>query len=149
AGHAGRRSPSMGPCCATSPCASRTSISAAIARARRRPGLAFVPGRDWVRCASMRFLKRLARPSCLLIAAASCSTQKGAAGGSGQGGGDTGAIDLHDPTGDDDGPGTYKYPSDAVYKPGSFDLTRLEVIPSADTVEFRVSVNTKIEDPWG
>ena len=57
-------------------------------------------------------------------------------------------IVLLDPTGDDDGPGTYKYPTDAVYKPGSFDLTKLEIKTSGDTVEFTVSVASRIEDPW-
>jgi hypothetical protein len=32
-----------------------------------------------------------------------------------------------DPVGDDNGPGTYTYPTDAVYKRGSFDLTELKV----------------------
>lgn len=59
-----------------------------------------------------------------------------------------GAVTINDPVGDDDGPGTYKYPTDAVYKPGSFDLTQFEVVPKGDTVEFRVTVNARIEDPW-
>jgi carbohydrate-binding DOMON domain-containing protein len=59
-----------------------------------------------------------------------------------------GTITITDPTGDDDGPGTYTYPTDAVYKPGSFDLTEFKVIPHGDTVEFRVSVRARIEDPW-
>ena len=53
-----------------------------------------------------------------------------------------------DPVGDDKGPGTYTYPTDAVYKPGSFDITELEVVPKGDTVEFRVTVKARIEDPW-
>lgn len=57
-------------------------------------------------------------------------------------------VSLKDPKGDDDGPGTYKYPSDAVYKPGSFDLTSLEVETKGDDVIFRVGVGAKIEDPW-
>jgi hypothetical protein len=55
---------------------------------------------------------------------------------------------FKDPTGDDDGPGTYTYPTDAVYKPGSFDLTEFQVVPSGDQVELRVSVRSRIEDPW-
>lgn len=55
---------------------------------------------------------------------------------------------MADPTGDDDGPGTYKYPTDAVYKPGSFDMTEFQVVPKGSTVEFRVKVASKIEDPW-
>ena len=59
-----------------------------------------------------------------------------------------GSVTLSDPVGDDDGPGTYKYPTDAVYKPGSFDLTEFKVVPLGDTVEFHVTVNSRIEDPW-
>lgn len=62
--------------------------------------------------------------------------------------GTDGSLTFPDPTGDDDGPGTYTYPTDPVYVPGSFDLTELKVIPQGDTVEFRVTVNAKIEDPW-
>jgi glucoamylase len=44
-----------------------------------------------------------------------------------------------DPTGDDNGPGTYAYPTSADFKPGAYDLTRFEVYDSgADTVTFRV-----------
>lgn len=57
-------------------------------------------------------------------------------------------FEISDPTGDDDGPGTYVYPTDAVYKQGAFDLTELEVVPSGDQVEIRVSVRSRIEDPW-
>ena len=55
---------------------------------------------------------------------------------------------LSDPTGDDKGPGTYTYPTDAVYKPGAFDITEFEVVPGANQTEFRISVRTRIEDPW-
>lgn len=55
---------------------------------------------------------------------------------------------MTDPVGDDKGPGTYTYPTDAVYKPGSFDITEVKVVPTGDTVEFHVSVNSRIEDPW-
>jgi glucan 1,4-alpha-glucosidase len=43
-----------------------------------------------------------------------------------------------DPTGDDDGPGTYGYPTSPDFKPGAYDLQRFEVYDSgADTVTFR------------
>lgn len=57
-------------------------------------------------------------------------------------------VKFMDPVGDDKGPGTYTYPTDAVYKPGSFDITEFKVIPRGDQVEFRVSVASRIEDPW-
>jgi carbohydrate-binding DOMON domain-containing protein len=59
-----------------------------------------------------------------------------------------GGFKFPDPAGDDKGPGTYIYPTDAVYKPGSFDITEFEVVPSGDTVEFKVTVKSRIEDPW-
>ncbi len=59
-----------------------------------------------------------------------------------------GGFKFTDPAGDDKGPGTYVYPTDAVYKPGSFDLTELEVVPRGDQVEFRITVKSRIEDPW-
>lgn len=59
-----------------------------------------------------------------------------------------GGFTFTDPTGDDDGPGTYTYPTDAVYKPGSFDLTELQVVPKGDQVELRIGVKARIEDPW-
>ncbi len=62
--------------------------------------------------------------------------------------GGNGALTFPDPAGDDNGPGTYTYPTDAVYKPGSFDITEFQVVPSGETVEFRVKVASRIEDPW-
>lgn len=58
-------------------------------------------------------------------------------------------VEFKDPTGDDNGPGTYKYPTDRVYKPGSFDLTGLKVTQNGDKVTFDVTVNSDLADPWG
>lgn len=81
------------------------------------------------------------------LAAASfgCKSGGGAQGG---GGSDDGSIVLEDPSGDDDGPGNYVYPTDKVYKKGAFDLRELEVVPKGDTVEFHVKIGARIEDPW-
>ena len=57
-------------------------------------------------------------------------------------------VVFKDPTGDDNGPGKYVYPTDPVYKPGSFDLTQLRVKQAGDKVTFEVSVNADLEDPW-
>lgn len=59
------------------------------------------------------------------------------------------AITFTDPTGDDNGPGNYVYPTDAVYKRGSFDLTKLVVTKSGNNVEFAVDVNSSLKDSWG
>ena len=37
-------------------------------------------------------------------------------------------FEMTDPTGDDNGPGTYVYPTNDVFKPGVFDLTKFRVI---------------------
>jgi carbohydrate-binding DOMON domain-containing protein len=57
-------------------------------------------------------------------------------------------VSFKDPVGDDKGPGNYIYPTDPVYKPGSFDLTGLTVTQKGDQVTFAVSVNSDLEDPW-
>ena len=36
-------------------------------------------------------------------------------------------VSFKDPTGDDNGPGSYTYPTDGVYKRGSFDMTAFDV----------------------
>lgn len=59
------------------------------------------------------------------------------------------AVEFDDPKGDDNGPGTYTYPTDPVYKTGSFDLVKLRVTKSGDQVDFAVDVNSSLEDPWG
>ncbi|MDD5470757.1 MAG: glucodextranase DOMON-like domain-containing protein [Sideroxydans sp.] len=59
------------------------------------------------------------------------------------------AVSFSDPKGDDNGPGNYIYPTDAVYKSGSFDLTKLSVKKKGDNAEFAVDVNSSLEDPWG
>jgi carbohydrate-binding DOMON domain-containing protein len=58
-------------------------------------------------------------------------------------------VSFKDPTGDDNGPGNYVYPTDKVYKTGSFDLTELKVKVSGDKATFSVSVGSTLEDPWG
>jgi carbohydrate-binding DOMON domain-containing protein len=53
-----------------------------------------------------------------------------------------------DPTGDDNGPGTYTYPTDRAYTRGGFDMTRVEIEFDGNNVNFIVEVNGRIEDPW-
>jgi glucoamylase len=42
--------------------------------------------------------------------------------------GGTTVLNLTDPTGDDNGPGSYQYPTDSSFHPGAFDLTGFQVI---------------------
>jgi carbohydrate-binding DOMON domain-containing protein len=57
-------------------------------------------------------------------------------------------IELSDPRGDDKGPGTYAYPTDPVYRAGSFDLTGVKIEEDGDDITVDVEVSAKIEDPW-
>lgn len=58
-------------------------------------------------------------------------------------------VVIEDPTGDDNGPGGYSYPTDAVYTRGSFDLVRFELAPKGKKANLAVTVNANLEDPWG
>jgi C-terminal binding-module, SLH-like, of glucodextranase/Glycosyl hydrolases family 15 len=49
-------------------------------------------------------------------------------------------LDASDPTGDDNGPGTYQYPTAADFAPGSFDLTGLKVNQDGTDVFVQVSI---------
>lgn len=59
------------------------------------------------------------------------------------------SVSFKDPVGDDNGPGGYTYPTDAVYKRGSFDLTGFDLKTSGAKTDVSVSVNSNLEDPWG
>jgi len=54
--------------------------------------------------------------------------------------GGTVLLDTTDPTGDDHGPGTYLYPTSPDFAPGSFDLTRFQVVQSGGTIYLRTSL---------
>ncbi|MEM9103132.1 MAG: glucodextranase DOMON-like domain-containing protein [Pseudomonadota bacterium] len=58
-------------------------------------------------------------------------------------------VEFKDPKGDDFGNGTLIYPTDGVYKSGTFDLRKLQVKTSGDKVKFTTSVDRNLEDPWG
>jgi len=57
-------------------------------------------------------------------------------------------VVIEDPAHDDNGPGSYVYPTDPAYVKGSFDLRRFEIIDRGADVEMRVEVGANIEDPW-
>jgi carbohydrate-binding DOMON domain-containing protein len=57
-------------------------------------------------------------------------------------------VAFKDPVGDDKGPGTYTYPTDTVYKTGSFDLTEFKFAVRGSKADVAVSVNSNLEDPW-
>lgn len=59
------------------------------------------------------------------------------------------AVEFTDPRGDDKGPGNYTYPTDGVYKAGSFDIVKLKADKSGANVDFSVDIGSNLEDPWG
>lgn len=58
-------------------------------------------------------------------------------------------LSVTDPAGDDHGPGTYTYPTDPVFIPGSFDLTAFSVGTEDDEIVFDFEVASPIANPWG
>jgi glucoamylase len=59
-------------------------------------------------------------------------------------GGGTTVLDVTDPTGDDNGPGTYQYPTDSSFVAGSFDLTRFQVLSDGTFAYLRVTLRTLV-----
>ncbi|MGH2627363.1 MAG: glucodextranase DOMON-like domain-containing protein, partial [Anaerolineales bacterium] len=58
-------------------------------------------------------------------------------------------LAVDDPAGDDHGPGSYTYPTDGVFVPGVFDLTRLLVGSDEENVIFRLTIDGPINNHWG
>jgi alpha-amylase/alpha-mannosidase (GH57 family) len=57
---------------------------------------------------------------------------------------------LEDIAGDDYGPGYYKYPTDPVFLPGSFDMTSLDVmLEKSGKLIFKVGMRDGLHSPWG
>ncbi len=54
--------------------------------------------------------------------------------------GGTTDLSVTDPTGDDNGPGTYQYPTSSSFQPGAFDLTGFQVISDGTYVYLRTSI---------
>jgi glucoamylase len=54
--------------------------------------------------------------------------------------GGTTILSVGDPTGDDNGPGTYQYPTASNFQPGAFDLTGFQVISDGTYVYLRTSI---------
>jgi glucoamylase len=62
---------------------------------------------------------------------------------SAEGGGST-VLDVTDPAGDDNGPGTYQYPTASDFVAGSFDLTRFQVLSDGTYAYLRVTLATLV-----
>jgi alpha-amylase/alpha-mannosidase (GH57 family) len=56
---------------------------------------------------------------------------------------------VDDPAGDDNGPGTYTYPTDSVFEPGVFDLKQFSAGLDKSDLVFRFQVEGPINNVWG
>ncbi|MEP9381831.1 glucan 1,4-alpha-glucosidase [Nocardioides sp. KR10-350] len=56
---------------------------------------------------------------------------------------------VSDPSGDDDGPGTYVYPTSADFVPGAFDVTGFGVYEDPEQVNFAITIRGDLTSPWG
>jgi glucoamylase len=54
-----------------------------------------------------------------------------------------------DPAGDDNGPGTYRYPTNGAYLPGVFDLRNLDVYVDGDDALFVARIEGPVTNPFG
>ena len=57
-------------------------------------------------------------------------------------------LDVHDPIGDDRGPGYYQYPLDRRIRRGTFDMTRFTVYDEGDVYTFAVQMRNYIMREW-
>jgi carbohydrate-binding DOMON domain-containing protein len=57
-------------------------------------------------------------------------------------------MKFEDPMGDDNGPGTYTYPTDVVYTPGSFDIVEFVFDAGGKKADVEVTVAGALDDPW-
>jgi alpha-amylase/alpha-mannosidase (GH57 family) len=58
-------------------------------------------------------------------------------------------LAVQDPSGDDNGPGSYAYPLDPVFKPGVFDITAFTAAETDRDLVFSFTMRAPIENPWG
>jgi hypothetical protein len=56
---------------------------------------------------------------------------------------------VADPAGDDNGPGSYVYPTNAAFSDGAFDVRQLGVYDDGGSVNFAVTLDGPTTNPWG
>jgi glucoamylase len=59
-------------------------------------------------------------------------------------GGGTSVLDVTDPAGDDNGPGTFQYPTSSDFVAGSYDLTRFQVLSDGTYAYLRATLRTLV-----
>jgi alpha-amylase/alpha-mannosidase (GH57 family) len=55
---------------------------------------------------------------------------------------------FDDPLNDDYGPGTYRYPTNAVFQPGMFDLKHVDIAVADQALIFHIAINGTIDNAW-
>jgi len=58
-------------------------------------------------------------------------------------------LEITDPEGDDHGPGSYAYATDAVHQPGAYDLTSFSAGYDEENIVFKFTVAGPVENVWG
>jgi alpha-amylase/alpha-mannosidase (GH57 family) len=58
-------------------------------------------------------------------------------------------LEIADPQGDDYGPGTYTYATDAVHQPGTYDMLSFFVGYDEEYIVFKFVLNGPLENVWG
>ena len=58
-------------------------------------------------------------------------------------------FEVNDPQGDDNGPGTYTYPTDTVFDPQVFDLKTFTVAYDEKNLVFKFEFYGPVPNPWG
>lgn len=61
---------------------------------------------------------------------------------------DQAMLAVDDPIGDDNGPGSYTYPTSLVFTPGSYDIKRADIMVRENTLAFRIELNSAIDNVW-
>ena len=58
-------------------------------------------------------------------------------------------LDITDPERDDYGPGSYTYPTDAVFGAGAYDILNFQVGSDEENIIFKFNLRGPVENPWG
>jgi len=58
-------------------------------------------------------------------------------------------LDINDPEKDDYGPGSYTYPSDAVFGSGAYDILNFQVGYDDENVIFKFTMRGPVDNSWG
>ena len=58
-------------------------------------------------------------------------------------------LTIADPDGDDDGPGSYTYPTEDAFPDGCYDVSKVVITDTTTHWEWTVHINGPVTNPWG